>query len=384
MLELEPIRFPLEIVELVIDHSFDDRETLRSCSLVSFQWGASSRLHLFRTVTFRNAHSIQTLVELLESPLSTLARAIRRVFVEIGLNFKFNFTRDQVDNYAPYLTRFSDVCAVESLQFIQHSSPSGARAFSESYQLFLPPWSCFKSIRSLRFDAVDASANMKGFIASFPALRELEMDRMFWRSELWDQALSTIPPPHLRAVRISRSPMDVILDWLLLDSSHSPPTSRLLELSSISDRQTVSVARYVEACGPVLEHLSLSLRLSREDFVPLDLTRNTNLRYFRIEPDLYLEALPHMLCSLTSASLERLELVMPSRLARLFPHDAARWADLDRHLLQPQFSRLFIMVQLPKAIDEEVIREYLPMCTARGIISYTYKPMLYSGSYFSI
>jgi hypothetical protein len=76
--------------------------------------------------------------------------------------------------------------------------------------------------------------------------------------------------------------------------------------------------------------------------------------------------------------------VMPGRLARLYPHDAKRWADLDRHLLQPQFSRLLITVQLHKAIDEDVIRRCLPLCTARGIISYIYKPVLYSGSYFSI
>ncbi|KAJ7652082.1 hypothetical protein DFH06DRAFT_1206724 [Mycena polygramma] len=386
MSELEGIAhaFPLEIVELVIDHLFDDRENLKTCSLVSFQWVPSSRLHLFRTVTLLNAHSIQTLVELLESPLSTLPHAIRNIYVEVGPHYSFN--RRQAEDHSPYLTRLSDKCCIESLEFVQHTS----YRTSESSDIFLHPWSCFQHVRSLSLVGVlCASTNMTGFVASFPALRELKMDALLWRhvdAELEHFGRSPpIPPVHLQAVRLSRCPLGVVLDWLLEVSgkSHNPSSGlrcTLLELGGISDNQIDSVSRYLRACGPVLQHLSLSLRLSNQGFVPLDLSCNSNLRYVRLEPDLYFETLPHMLCSITSASLEHVELVMPGRPARMYPHDANRWDDLDRYLLQPRFTRFSITVQLHKAIDEEVIMNYLPLCTARGIISYIYKPVLSHGS----
>ncbi|KAF7340223.1 hypothetical protein MVEN_01941000 [Mycena venus] len=382
----EPFTLPLEMVELVIDHLCDDREALQTCSLVSLQWVRATRVHLFRTVTLRNTLSIQTLVELLESPFSTTANAIRGISVEVGMHAHFSFTQYKAENYAPYLMRLGDICRIESLHFVQDSS--SFRVYGDnpvSSQIFLPPWSCFKSVQALSFTAVDTSLHLLGFIASFPVLRELEMDRLkqHWRlAESKDD--EDTPPPQLRVVRLSRCATDVVLDWLRSENRNTQATCSVLELGGISDHQIASIAKFLHACGPVLWHLSLSLRLSNQDFLPLDLSHNTSLQYIRVEPDLYFEAVPHLLCSLGSASLEQIELVMPGRLARLYPHDLKRWADLDRHLLQSQFSRLSIIVQLHKAIDEEIIRGYLPLCTARGIISYVYKPVLYSGTYFSV
>ncbi|KAJ6569479.1 hypothetical protein B0H19DRAFT_1135630 [Mycena capillaripes] len=364
MSQAEPeaiITLPLEIVELVIDHSFHDRETLKTCSLVSLQWVPRSRFHGFRTVTLRNAHSIGTLVELLESPLSTLACAIRHLCVEARIHLSFSTNKEQED----VLKRLSDLCTIGSLQF-----NSFFRLFSGS-EVFLPPWSCFKSVQFLRFGAVDAFVpDLLEFIAFFPMLRELEMDGLYWdMSQLQHMQLHDygrappVPPPHLQAIRLRCSAVDVLLDWLLPKNA---PSCSLLELSDISDRQIGSVSRYLSACGHVLHHLSLSLRLSSEDLVPLNLSRNTNLRYLRIEPDRLFETLPHILCTLTSASLTHIELVMPGRVVQLHPE---AWADLDRHLLRPQFSRLRISVQLPHAKSEEIIARCLPLCSARGMIT---------------
>ena len=44
-------KFPLELFDVVIDFLHDDLKTLRACSLVSREWVASSRLHIFRSVT---------------------------------------------------------------------------------------------------------------------------------------------------------------------------------------------------------------------------------------------------------------------------------------------------------------------------------------------
>lgn len=374
------ITLPLEIVELVIDCLFNRRETLKTCSLVSSQWVPRSRFHAFRTVTLRNAQSIETLVELLESPLSTMGCAIRHLCVEARIHLDFDSSEQQDD----ILRRLNNLCAIESLQF-----NSFFRLFSGS-EVFLPPWSCFNSAQSLRFGAIDAFVpDLLEFIAFFPMLRELEMDGLFWdmsqsqrgRLESDYGRKPYIPPAHLQALRLRCSVVDVLLDWLLKESA---PNCSLLEFGDISDRHIGSVSQYFTACGPVLKHLSVSLRLSGEgtirsrhdilscslmfstDPISLNFSRNTNLRYLRIEPDRLFEILPKILSTLTSASLTHLELVMPSRRVQLDPET---WANLDRHLLQPRFSRLAITVHVPHPSDEEKLGRVLPLCAARGIIT---------------
>ncbi|KAF7340231.1 hypothetical protein MVEN_01941800 [Mycena venus] len=368
MPEIQGITFPLELVDLVIDHSFDDHEILKICSLVSLECVRRSRLHLFHTVALRNTRSIQTLVELLESPLSTIACAIRCLSVDVGPHF--DFVRGQAETYTPYLTRLNNTCTIESLQFVSDRSDFRNLEF----EIFLSPWACFKSVQFLTFGPVRTSPAMRGFIASFPILRELEMDNTFWRPTAagklagWKQSP---PSAHLQAVRLSRCASQAVLKWLLPESPQAA-TCSLLELCGIHDHTVLSIAKFLDACGPVLQHLSLSriIRLSTQA-IPLDFSCNTNLRYLRIEPQDFLEALPQLLCSLTSASLEQIELVKPVRrtLQHLDPHNAERWANVDHHFLQPQFSRLLITVHLHQAFEEEIIRGYLPLCAARRIMS---------------
>lgn len=42
---------PAELVDIVIDHLFDDKPSLRACALVSSTWLPTSRYHLFRSIT---------------------------------------------------------------------------------------------------------------------------------------------------------------------------------------------------------------------------------------------------------------------------------------------------------------------------------------------
>ena len=47
-------KFPFELFDVVIDFLHDDLKTLRACSLVSREWVASSRFHIFRSVTLHH------------------------------------------------------------------------------------------------------------------------------------------------------------------------------------------------------------------------------------------------------------------------------------------------------------------------------------------
>ncbi|KAK7040593.1 hypothetical protein R3P38DRAFT_2895907 [Favolaschia claudopus] len=379
---------PLEIVELIIDHLFEDRDALETCSLVALDWVRCTRSYLFSTTVLENTHSIHTLLELLESPLSTVAHAIRHFSIEVS--FRCHFNREQANDYAPYLALMSArLPLLESLEFVQHSLGVRSHRISpEVTQIFLPPWSCFQSIGTLVFRSVETSPHLLGFIASFPNLRALEMNGVQSSLTSLGKQLPHIPPPcMLQNLRLSRCAAEEVLDWLLsyASSSSTKLSTTLLQLGGISDQQITSIAKYLNVCGSILQHLSLSFRLSDRDFLSLDFSHNVSLRYLRLEPDLYFEAVPQLLCSIASTALEQIELVMPGRLARLYSHDEKSWARVDRFLVGQEFDNgLSIRVQLHRAIDEETIRAYLPLCTARRLISYVYKPVLYTGTtYFS-
>ena len=75
-------QFPAELIDSVIDHNHADPATLKICALVAKQWMPSSRLHLFSSV-FINHDNAREFIDLLASPLCTVALAIRKLVVEL-------------------------------------------------------------------------------------------------------------------------------------------------------------------------------------------------------------------------------------------------------------------------------------------------------------
>ncbi|KAL6304927.1 hypothetical protein BKA93DRAFT_238952 [Sparassis latifolia] len=63
------LALPPELVDLILDHFFDDDPTLIACSLTCRMWGARTRRCIFRTVTLKDAEDYLTFEGLLkESP----------------------------------------------------------------------------------------------------------------------------------------------------------------------------------------------------------------------------------------------------------------------------------------------------------------------------
>ncbi|KAJ7151702.1 hypothetical protein C8R46DRAFT_490971 [Mycena filopes] len=248
---------PPEIVAIVIDH-IDDRDTLVTCSLVSLQWVSGSRFHMFRSVAVENMHAIHTLVELLESPLSTIRSAVRHLSVEVNYAFADSLGVDQAAYTAPLLLRLSNACTLKSLQFLHHHASFFSSTRSMETALFFPPWSCFRSLQTLSI-GVWTSPDVIDFIASsFPDLRELEIDGTSSLPDLGQTR--AMPPRALRVVRLTRCDFETVLNWLLPE--HLQPSCSSLTLGSISDVQGTTVSRALHRCGPVLEDLSLTLRVS--------------------------------------------------------------------------------------------------------------------------
>ena len=57
---------PPELHDQVIDHLFDDKRALASCSLVCRNWRTSSQYHLFHTIRIRHPVTLESFLELLD------------------------------------------------------------------------------------------------------------------------------------------------------------------------------------------------------------------------------------------------------------------------------------------------------------------------------
>lgn len=70
---------PQELVDLVIDHFYDDPTTLRICALVSRRWQQAARTHIFRETLLRHPQDVYACYNLIEySPhFATCIRTLR-------------------------------------------------------------------------------------------------------------------------------------------------------------------------------------------------------------------------------------------------------------------------------------------------------------------
>ena len=56
---MPPPRLPAELLDCIVDHLYDTRDTLKSCCLVSKSWIHRTRNHLFADVVFRTVGDLQ-------------------------------------------------------------------------------------------------------------------------------------------------------------------------------------------------------------------------------------------------------------------------------------------------------------------------------------
>ncbi|KAI0701968.1 hypothetical protein BC835DRAFT_145109 [Cytidiella melzeri] len=78
--------FPTEIVDIIVGHLHDDRQSLLSCAAVSPTWSVSSRYHLFHAITIwvpvdinaREEAGLNGAVRTFESPLGSQCRSFVR------------------------------------------------------------------------------------------------------------------------------------------------------------------------------------------------------------------------------------------------------------------------------------------------------------------
>ena len=66
-------RFPVELLDYIVDHLHDVRDALESCCLVSTSWIPRTRRHLFAKVAFRSENDLQSWKNVFPEPSTSPA-----------------------------------------------------------------------------------------------------------------------------------------------------------------------------------------------------------------------------------------------------------------------------------------------------------------------
>ncbi|GBE90167.1 hypothetical protein BKA93DRAFT_829257 [Sparassis latifolia] len=262
---------PMELIDNIVDHLWDDKPSLCRCALVSPTWLRTSRYHLYRgNACLSSSKNLESLVA--ASKVSHVAASLRsmgslcledgdpawvhrfplvlgRVLSEIQELHIFRLTWEVVVMHPDTLT-------------------IGLMQFHRVTQLGL--FDC--SFRNFR--------QLQRLICALPQLRDLRISRVSSKKPSLLAAESMFRPPPLTDVFLYNI-VDQLLASDFLDCLVYPSSVTLRSLRLEVPRKLIPrVVTVLDAAKPSLEHLHLILEesVSASDLVELDVRRCTALR----------------------------------------------------------------------------------------------------------
>lgn len=202
ILALVQFYVPIEIVEVIIDHLHNDKETLKACSLVSRRWVFSARYHLVYPIKLHHKN-ITDFLDLLQSPCLKIAPSIRDLSF-LSIVPERNWIPSALSTIEKHLTH------VESLTL---HGVRWSRLDSTTTSSFFRG---FQSVTHLtvKAGAFSSFSQCVEFICSFPALVTLTANKCQWDS-------NTAAPPSPRFTLSRRlttlaidTPPNTLTQWL--------------------------------------------------------------------------------------------------------------------------------------------------------------------------
>ncbi|KAJ3793640.1 hypothetical protein GGU11DRAFT_799125 [Lentinula aff. detonsa] len=178
--DMASIVIPLELVELIIEHLFDDTKTLATCSLVCSAWVARTRHWLFGTVHL-DCWCSRAFIHLLLHPSSTILYHIHRLHIDCStspghttLDYPILF----FDSFLSAFQRVTDLRAIRSIQSLRLSNLDLTSYPLETQSRMTSTLAClFPEITSLGLDQVvlhDMRQLNSTVLRAFPCLGRLE------------------------------------------------------------------------------------------------------------------------------------------------------------------------------------------------------------------
>ncbi|KAJ7911628.1 hypothetical protein B0H13DRAFT_567843 [Mycena leptocephala] len=270
-------RLPPEIQEIIVDLLFDDKDALRTCSLVHQAWLHLSRRHLFAFVHLRE-NRCESFRHLCQFPRGNVAPYISTLSISSPndadyINESASFFLDLV----PYLP------SLPALTSLEISSLSWQNA---SQQCLSSMARCFSNLTELCIHLVEFSHSQQvlDLLSCFQMLETISIGATFATE---DQASSSITPPNLPHLRVLRLRVGLhgagafrdIISWFM--PKNGLPAIHAFSIASLDSSLLPIVGSLLRELGSTLKDLDIwvmSTVTVAEVNTHIDLTRNRGLR----------------------------------------------------------------------------------------------------------
>jgi len=228
------------LIEQIIDHLHDDKESLRTCSLVCKIWTPSARFHLFSDIRVDGPAA-----KLMLESAPAVIPFIRNVHLD----------KQQWDEIVPVLVGFESVRSLTLTTLPTCCfSPQALSALFRN----------FSAAVNVRLDNVHftTAGELIRFICAFPCLQKLAIDctRLHSHDFAVDMpAPSTLRPSrYLRVLELHTVCMDAVLDWYLSLPPADRPALQAVRLHCNTTNNSETIARLLLALENSLEDFLIS------------------------------------------------------------------------------------------------------------------------------
>ena len=231
---------PPELLDYIVDHLYDTRDTLENCCLVSKLWAHRTRKHLFVVVKFRTEEDVQAWKNAFPDPSTSPAHYTRSLSVWcVGA-----VTAADAEERG-WISVFSRVVHFD----VEFDGPKNS----------LLPFHGFSPV--LKSIHVDYShfpcSQILNFVHSFPLIEDLSL--LVWSGDLIDDTdgqPTTVQPPLTGMLNIdAHKGMEHIIPQLF------PPQNglhfRKLDLGLFCEHDVLVTSTLVERCSLTLESLEV-------------------------------------------------------------------------------------------------------------------------------
>lgn len=246
-------RIPPEIQQMIVDLLSDDKDALRTCSLVDQAWLHLSRRHLFASVHLLKDRC-ESFRHLCHSPRGTVAPYISAISISSPkdadyMNESASFFLDLV----PYLPPLPAVTSLEISSLSWQDASQQCLSFMAR---------CFSNLTELCIHLVEFrhSQQVLDLLSCFQMLEKISIGATFATE---DQASSSIPPPNLRHLRVLRLRVGMhgsgafrdIISWFI--PTNGLPAIQTLSIAALDASLFLVVGSLLRGLGSTLKHLDI-------------------------------------------------------------------------------------------------------------------------------
>ncbi|KDR68437.1 hypothetical protein GALMADRAFT_146394 [Galerina marginata CBS 339.88] len=263
---------PVEVVEVVIDHLYNDTEALRACSLVARAWLPTSRYHLIPSVRV-HLNNYEELLRLLAAPETRIALSVRHLMLARLAERENGWMNEVIPTLA------KSFASITSLSLIgvkwRHLNPLSDSHLRTSFQ---------KAKNFLLLDCNFSSLlEYLEVLCSFKIAEHLNIVMCNWNSGGHILPAHLTTPPSLRNLLIDGIYQPFL--WWIVDQKHLRLEHFLVDEILASDLENIKTILY--RVGSTLRHLQLRysdtyLQLPSQPGPGLDLSQNTSLEKFKL------------------------------------------------------------------------------------------------------